>query len=182
MKKIDKIIIDADIARCVSEKDIPVSTNSRLLLNAMLRHKITFVRNNKLHQEWKEHASKYAKTWLVSMMSRRLIQNIDDEDSFFDLLSKVGLSEKEEIAGKKDCHLISAAKTSNSIIASNDVTAFSIFQKASTVNGSFGLLYWMSPTHNINEFNYVLDTNATVPKSWMINCNEHQCSVTKSQP
>lgn len=177
MKKIDKLIIDADIARCVSEKEFPVSTNSRKLLKIMLDNRLVFVKNSQLHEEWKKHASRYAKTWLISMISRRLVQVVHDDDYFSNLIEEMELSDKEKAAGKKDCHLISAATISNAIIASNDAIAFNVFQKASSINGKFGGLYWISPTRNVVEAEKILIAKSAIPKNWLISCKEHHCAV-----
>ncbi|MBL0521669.1 hypothetical protein JD523_12255 [Aeromonas enteropelogenes] len=177
MKKIDKLIIDADIARCVSEKEIPVSTNSRKLLNIMLKNRLIFVKNSQLNEEWKKHASRYAKTWLISMISRRLVQVVHDDDAFSNLIDKMDLSDKEKAAGRKDCHLISAATISNAIIASNDAIAFNVFQKASSINGKFGVLYWISPTRNVDEAEEILIANSAIPNHWLISCKEHHCTA-----
>lgn len=180
MRKITKIVVDADVARCAGGSEAPTSSNARKLLLAMEQYNVKLVNNEQLRSEWRVHASKFSTRWLATMTSKRLVERLPENGDFEDysgLLEAVQLTEGEMRAGLKDCHLLSAAHAVQALIASNDRAAFAVFHKASQSDGRFGTHYWASPTLKAEEILPYMSHNQAVPTDWQIRDSDHHCLI-----
>ena len=68
-----RLVIDADVARSAGETEHPVSTSCRGFLETATRFRHRVVMTTEIQEEWREHASHFARRWLVRMYARRLV-------------------------------------------------------------------------------------------------------------
>lgn len=72
------LVIDASIARAAGEISMhPTSRGCREFLEAVRDHGHRMVMTVDIEAEWNKHQSRYARTWRLSMMSRRRIERIE---------------------------------------------------------------------------------------------------------
>ncbi|OCG00335.1 hypothetical protein [Gilliamella sp. wkB112] len=142
-------VIDADIARASGTSEHPVSSSSRLLLDAIKKNGAMICFCDELQKEWNVHKSRYAKTWLVSMYSKKKVQIKKISGYTKSHLEKLNES-IEQKAAIKDAHLIDLAFLSQKIVFSNDGKAREAFSQLLCKRDEFNI-YWMSAKDHIND-------------------------------
>jgi len=63
------LVIDADVMRSASEKEHPISSNSREVLELVRDRGHRVVHSQRIFEEHKKHESRYSSTWRVSMIA-----------------------------------------------------------------------------------------------------------------
>ena len=99
-----RLVIDADVARSAGETEHPVSSACGKFLSTTteLGHRV--VVTGEIRREWRKHASRYTRRWLVGMYGGRLVwgSTVDCDDQ---LRRRVAC----ELPGLQDIHLVEAA-------------------------------------------------------------------------
>ncbi|WP_035335531.1 hypothetical protein [Acinetobacter lwoffii] len=151
-----KFIIDADIIRSAGYSEHPISSTSRNLLDAVIKHKSETVYCKTLMAEWRKHKSTYSTKWIASMISKKKLVLIPVKTEAKDFLESLEESTDKKVA-LKDAHLVDLAIASNKIIFSNDINAKNAFSKLLDKRSNFQKIYWLSPREDMNIIlNYAL--------------------------
>lgn len=165
--KPNKIIIDADIARSAGTAEHPISSSSRKTLEILKTNgSVMFVMCPKLREEWKKHKSRYATSWLTSMVAKKRVDFLETAPRPV-VMNEISnfLSEKEIEVGEKDSHLINAAIEQSSSIASNDTTARAAFKKGGKTFKNLQSIIWLVPLSMIAELEVIYSESSLPPQS-----------------
>jgi hypothetical protein len=144
------IVVDASVARASGghEAIAPVSTNCRDFLLDMRNICHRLVLTPPLLEEWKNHKSRFASTWLTSMFARKKVEIVTNTERPA-LRAKIdgnAKSEKELRIVRKDVHLLEAALGTDSIVASLDDEACRLFGRICNDGvGEISPIVWVNP-------------------------------------
>ncbi|MFE8117919.1 hypothetical protein [Brenneria goodwinii] len=162
----NKHIIDADIARAAGSSEHPVSKSSRELLEEIKSGDNQIYFCNKLLQEWKKHNSVIAKTWLVSMISKRKVKLTKESHSYLCAqIDELINEEKIKEIAKKDAHLVESAKKNGCIIFSNDNKARGAFSSIKEKITSIRDILWICPVEKLEEIKQDILNKKLINKS-----------------
>ncbi|RJL44584.1 hypothetical protein D5078_13835 [Pectobacterium carotovorum] len=151
-----KIVIDADILRSSSEKEHPISSASRKVLNAVLDSTCFAVVNKELYSEWKKHASKIAVGWRASMESKGKIIRCTEDNFYYSIVHDSDLDENLRFIALKDSHLVTLAISHDRIVTSNDDRARKAFCNLCCERTELGKIFWVNVKSNSDEIINVL--------------------------
>lgn len=149
------LVIDASVLRASGGTDAvhPTATQCRDFLLGVLSicHRV-YVSEATL-DEWKHHASKFARGWWTSMAARRKIEWVDDAEDreVRGRLAKATLSTKERSAIEKDLHLVEDALRADSIVVGIDVRLTEYIDKAATFARKLGKVRFIDPREETAE-------------------------------
>jgi hypothetical protein len=150
MKGSRRLVIDASVGHAAGAADAthPVAKSCREFLQAVLSicHGAVFLRQ--LDQEWKEHASIFARTWQVAMERRRKLLWLapPPDDELRETIEEVAASEKDRAAMEKDVFLLEAAlATADRMVASRDEIARELFRALAAKLPRIGKVVWVNP-------------------------------------
>lgn len=150
-----RLVIDADVARASgSETAIhPRAEHCRDFLNAVLSLSYRIVMTEKINNEWKNHQSRFARRWRVSMDARRKIDRINppEDEELQDKVTNT-TSDKDELETmQKDFHLLQAALATDQTVISLDETIRGLFKRASQQVGEIRNIIWVNPDKTTEE-------------------------------
>ena len=165
-----RLVIDADVARASgSETAIhPRAEHCRDFLNTVLSLSHRLVMTEKINNEWKNHQSRFARRWRVSMDARKRIERINPPE-YAELQTKVTTTtnDADEIeAMEKDFHLLQAALTTDQTIISLDETVRGLFKRASQSVGEIRDIIWINPDRTVEEHPIAWLQNGAVPEAY----------------
>ena len=158
-----RLVVNASVARAAGGEraTASVSINCTEFLETFrdesLHHVVmTF----ELSEEWNEHQSNFAATWLKSMIARRRFVYIkpSQNTALYDEIEKTTTGEKDIEALRKDFHLLQAALATDQTIISRDETVRMLFAHASQRVGEIRNIIWVNP-----------DRSAEEPIAWLQN-------------
>ena len=157
-----RLVIDADVARASGSETAthPRAEHCRDFLSAILSLSYRIVMTEKISNEWKNHRSRFARRWRVSMDARKKIDRINPPE-YAELRDKVTntASDEDEIeVMQKDFHLLQAAIATDHTIVSLDETVQGLFAHASQQVGEIRNIIWVNP-----------DRSAEEPITWLQN-------------
>ena len=150
-----RLVIDADVARAAGSEIAthPRAEHCRDFLNAVLSLSHRIVMTEQINNEWKNHQSRFARRWRVSMDARKKIDRIDPPENA-ELQAKVTTTtnnENEIEALQKDFHLLQAALVTDQTIISLDETVRQLFKQASQSVGEIRNIIWVNPDRTAEE-------------------------------
>lgn len=150
-----RLVIDADVARASGSETAthPRAEHCRDFLNAVLSLSHRMVMTEQINNEWKNHQSRFARRWRVSMDARKKIDRIDPPENA-ELQAKVTTAtnnENEIEALRKDFHLLHAALATDQTIISLDETVRQLFKRASQQVGEIQHIIWVNPDRTVEE-------------------------------
>ncbi len=150
-----RLVIDADVARASGSETAthPRAEHCRDFLNAVLSLSHRMVMTEQINNEWKNHQSRFARRWRVSMDARKKIDRIDPPENA-ELQAKVTTTtnnENEIEALQKDFHLLQAALLTDQTIISLDETVRQLFKRASQQVGEIRRIIWVNPDRTAEE-------------------------------
>ncbi|WP_460109206.1 hypothetical protein [Pseudomonas sp. H3_E06] len=166
--KCESFVIDADVARAAGMSEHPVSKGARDVLQAILNSDARAVFCPTLRDEWKKHQSIFATRWQSSMTAKKKIDRITVTSNITEAIDLSAISDAQKAIAKKDAHVVDAALSVRSIIASNDVTARAVFKILSRASGSVGELVWVSPTSEGERILELIGSSGYVPNEWFL--------------
>ncbi|RKU09608.1 hypothetical protein C6503_20870 [Candidatus Poribacteria bacterium] len=150
-----RLVIDADVARASGSETTthPRAEHCRDFLNAVLSLSHRIVMTEKINNEWKNHQSRFARRWRVSMDARKRINRIDPpEDEELQAKVTTTTNDADEIeALRKDFHLLQAALVTDQTIISLDETIRGLFKQASQQVGEIRNIIWVNPDRTTEE-------------------------------
>ena len=150
MKGRRRLVIDASVGHAAGAATAthPVAKNCRDFLQAVLSicHGTVFLRQ--LDQEWKTHASGFARTWQVAMERRQKLYWIEPpiDQELREAIAEFATSDKDRAAMEKDAFLLEAAlATADRLVASGDETARALFRALAGNVPRIGKVVWINP-------------------------------------
>ncbi|MCY3743143.1 MAG: hypothetical protein OXH00_19165 [Candidatus Poribacteria bacterium] len=150
-----QLVIDADVARASGSETAthPRAEHCRDFLNAVLSLSHRIVMTEKINNEWKNHQSRFARRWRVSMDARKKINRIDPpEDEELQAKVTTTTNNTDEIeAIQKDFHLLQAALATDQTVISLDETVRQLFKQASQQVGEIRNIIWVNPDRTTEE-------------------------------
>ena len=150
-----RLVIDADVARASGSERAthPRAEHCRDFLNAVLSLSHRMVMTEQINNEWKNHQSRFARRWRVSMDARKKIDRIDPPENA-ELQAKVTTTtnnENEIEAMQKDFHLLQAALATDQTVVSLDETIRGLFKRASQQVGEIRNIIWVNSDRTAEE-------------------------------
>lgn len=150
-----RLVIDADVAQASGSETAthPRAEHCRDFLNAVLSLNHRMVITEQINNEWKNHQSRFARRWRVSMDARKKIDRIDPSENA-ELQTKVTTTtnnESEIAALQKDFHLLQAALATDQTVISLDETVRGLFKRASQSVGEIQHIIWVNPDRTAEE-------------------------------
>ena len=144
-----RLVIDADVARASGSETAthPRAEHCRDFLNIVLSLSHRIVMTEKINNEWKNHQSRFARRWRVSMDARKRIDRINPpEDEELQAKVTTTTNDADEIeAIRKDFHLLQAALATDQTVISLDETIRGLFKRASQQVGEIRDIIWVNP-------------------------------------
>lgn len=164
-----RLVIDASVASASGDPKatLPVPSNCRDFLKAVLKICHRVVLSAELTEEWNRHQSNFARTWRVSMVARKKGKRTAPAQnaSLRARILKTTTKEKDQQAVEKDFHLIEAAMDADGIVVSLDETARRAFALAASQVKELRGLVWANPARESEECGDWLEAGLPVEKS-----------------
>lgn len=165
-----RLVIDADVARASGSETAthPRAENCRDFLNAVLSLSHRLVMTEKINNEWKNHQSRFARRWRVSMDARKRIERINppEDEELQNKVTNTASDENEIEAMEKDFHLLQAALATDQTIISLDETIRGLFKRASQQVGEIGGIIWVNPDRTAEEQPITWLQNGAPPEAY----------------
>ena len=150
-----RLVIDADVARASGSETAthPRAEHCRDFLSAILSLSYRIVMTEKINNEWKRHASRFARRWRVSMDARKKVDRINppEDQTLQDKITTTTSDENEIEVMEKDFHLLQAALATDQTIISLDETVRQLFKRASQQVGEIQHIIWVNPDQTAEE-------------------------------
>ena len=147
-----RLVVNASVARAAGgeEATVSVSINCTEFLETFrdeCSHHI--VMTPELSEEWEENQSKFAATWLRSMIARKRFDYVKPSvnKALRDKIEKTATNEKEVEDMQKDFHLLEAALATDQSIISLDEAIRKCFARAAQRVGEIRNIVWVNPDH-----------------------------------
>jgi hypothetical protein len=80
VKSFERVVIDASIARSAGESINSTSSNCRIFLETVMQEGYLLVMTREIKQEWDNHQSRFARTWLLSMVAKKKVVPVTPGD------------------------------------------------------------------------------------------------------
>ncbi|WLH68817.1 hypothetical protein [Pseudomonas sp. FP2309] len=171
--KCQSFVVDADVARAAGLSEHPVSKGARSVLQAILNSDARAVFCPKLKEEWKQHKSIFSTRWQSSMTAKKKIDHIISTSNISEFIEISQVTDAQKAIAQKDAHVVDAALSIKSIIASNDNAARAVFKILGQFSGSVGELIWVSPTTECDRLLDLIGSTAYVPNEWILKTDNH---------
>lgn len=163
-----RIVVDADVARSAGLTEHPVSKNSREVLQSILNSQLSVSFCKTLSDEWRKHASIFAKRWLTTMIAKKKWSLITPHDLVQNDIINSNLTDGEKAAAIKDAHVINNAIQTDKFIASNDKIARGIYSKISQTTNNLNDVTWAIPAEHGTDIQRVFSDGGFIPNEWNI--------------
>ncbi len=163
-----QLVIDADVAQAAGSETAthPRAVNCRDFLIVVRSENHKLVMTNKISDEWKQHQSRFARRWRLSMDARRKVVRINPPESreLQDKIAKTTDNEDDTEAIQKDMHLLEAAMQTDKTIVSLDETIRSLFAYASRQVREIRYIIWVNPERTTEEQPITWLKNGALPE------------------
>lgn len=148
------IVVDSSVAMAFGgpKATYPDSKACRDFCSTMLRVCHRVILTPDIKEEWRRHASSFARKWLSAMVARRKFSYLD-EGAVFDRELRQGIrafavSDNDRAAMDKDCRLLEASIATDKRIASLDEDARTRFARVSQSVGVIKAIVWVNPSQD----------------------------------
>ena len=164
-----RLVVNTSVAQAAGgvEATASVSINCTEFLETF-RHKCPhhIVMTSELSEEWNTHQSKFAATWLRSMIARKRWHNVKPpvNQALHDKIEQTATHENEIEEMRKDFHLLEAALATDQTIISLDETVRQCFAQAAQHVGEIRTIVWVNPDHKEEEEPLVWLQNGAQPE------------------
>ena len=145
-----RLVVNASVARAAGgeEATVSVSISCTEFLETFrdeCSHHV--VMTPELSEEWEENQSKFAATWLRSMIARKRWDYVEPpvNQALRAEIEGTATSENEIEDMRKDFHLLEAARTTDQTIISLDQTIRGLFAQATQHVGEIRDIVWVNP-------------------------------------
>ena len=164
-----RLVVNASVARAAGgeEATVSVSISCTEFLETFrdeCPHHV--VMTPELSDEWEENQSKFAATWLRSMIARKRFDYVEPpvNQALRDEIEGTATSENEIEDMQKDFHLLEAAQATDQTIISLDETIRQLFARASQRVGEIRDIVWVNPERTEEEEPLVWLQNGAPPE------------------
>ncbi|UBF25672.1 hypothetical protein K9N68_29615 [Kovacikia minuta CCNUW1] len=146
-----RLVIDASVARSCGGEDAtyPTSVNCRDFLQAVLVICHRVVMTPDIREEWDNHQSKFARSWLRSMVAKRKLEALPEiplDNELWNKVEQFAETDKERADMLKDLRLVEAAiATDKTVISLDENTARKLFRKAAPEIEALKMIVWVNP-------------------------------------
>ena len=147
-----RLVVNASVARAAGgeEATVSVSISCTEFLETFrdeCSHHVAMT--PELSEEWEENQSKFAATWLRSMIARKRFDYVEPpvNQALRDEIEGTATSENEVEDIQKDFHLLEVARATDHIIISLDETIRWLFARAAERVGEIRDIVWVNPEH-----------------------------------
>ena len=145
-----RLVVNASVAKSAGGKEATalVSVNCTEFLETFrdeCPHHI--VMTPELSEEWNEHQSNFASTWLKSMIAKKRFVYIMpfENKKLSDEIEATAIRDRDINALRKDFHLIQAALATDRCVVSLDETIRSHFKRAARSVSDIREVVWVNP-------------------------------------
>ena len=163
-----QLVIDADVAQAAGSETAthPRAVNCRDFLIVVRSQNHKLVMTNKISDEWKQHQSRFARRWRLSMDARKKVDRIilPNNTRIKDKITNTTDNEDDTEAIQKDMHLLEAAMQTDKTIVSLDETIRSLFAYASRQVGEIRNIIWVNPERTTEEQPITWLKNGALPE------------------
>ena len=149
-RDLKRLVVNASVARAAGgvEATALVSVNCTEFLETLrdeCSHRV--VMTPELSEEWEENQSKFAATWLRSMIARKRFNYVEPpvNQALHNEIEGTATSENEIKDMQKDVHLLEAARATDQTIISLDETVRGLFARATQHVGEIRDIVWVNP-------------------------------------
>lgn len=144
-----RLVIDADVARAAGSEEAtaPRAKDCRDFLQEVKLQNHRLVMTREISEEWKNHRSRFARGWLVSMYASRSVERVNPSPNNT-LRNKITTTTSNQAAinaMEKDYHLLEAALATDKTIISLDETSRNLFKRAAQQVGDIRNIIWVNP-------------------------------------
>jgi hypothetical protein len=148
------LVIDASVARASGDAKAvyPTSVHCRDFLQNVRHLQFCVVMTRDIRSEWDKHQSRFARTWLMTMIAKKQLvplQNLPKNQALWKNLEDFAGTNKERGEMVKDIHLLEAAlATDKAIVSLDENTARKYFSQAAQKIDSLSALkviIWVNP-------------------------------------
>ena len=164
-----RLVVNASVARAAGgeEATVSVSISCTEFLETFrdeCPHHV--VMTPELSEEWEENQSKFAATWLRSMIARKRFDYVNPpvNQALRDEIEGTAISENEIEDMQKDFHLLEAAREIDHTIISLDETVRGLFARAAQHVGEIRDIVWVNPERTAGEEPLVWLQNGAPPE------------------
>ncbi len=144
-----QLAIDADVAQAAGSETAthPRAVNCRDFLIVVRSENHKLVMTHKISDEWRQHQSRFARRWRLSMDARKKVDRIilPDNLELKDKITNTTDNENDIDAMLKDFHLIEAALETDKTIISLDETVRTLYAQVSQQVGEIRDIIWVNP-------------------------------------
>ena len=169
LRDFKRLVVNASVARAAGgvAATALVSVNCTEFLETF-RDKCSHhvVMTPELSEEWEENQSKFAATWLRSMIARKRWDYVEPpvNQALRDEIEGTATSENEIEDMQKDFHLLEAARATDQTIISLDETIRRLFARAAQRVGEIRDIVWVNPERTEEEEPLVWLQNGAAPE------------------
>ena len=168
-RDLKRLVVNASVARAAGgeEARASVSINCTEFLEIFrdeCPHHV--VMTPELSEEWEENQSKFAATWLRSMIARKRFDYVEPRvhQALRDKIRETATGENEVEDMRKDFHLLEAALVTDQTIISLDETIRRLFAHATQGVGEIRDIVWVNPERMEEEEPLVWLENGAPPE------------------
>lgn len=153
---VKRIVVNASVARAAGGEDATssVSINCTEFFETF-KDNTSFhvVMTLELSEEWDEHQSNFAATWIANMIATKRFHYIKlpNNSLLYEKIEATATQERDINAMLKDFHLLGAALATDMIVISLDETIRTLFAKASHQVGEIRDIIWVNPERTTEE-------------------------------
>lgn len=187
-KKSRLLVVDASVVRAAGSIDAvhPDAMHCRDILQTILEvcHRVHVT--TELREEWKSHASRFARLWLRSMYSRKKVVDaaaVGATSLGAEVAGAAYLSDAEKEALFKDRHLVEAASAADKVVLSLDGRTGAILRKIAEHYGGLTDHLWIDPTKDFAETSAWLAERGKPRPDWQLAGQARRAGArTKANP
>jgi len=146
-----RLVVDASVAGAAGGKTATAPTSTRcrdFLLTLQQGTECSVVMPRQLRDEWERHRSRFARTWLTAMASRRRVDfgAVPPSNKMRRKIERAAATKKREAdALLKDFHLIEAAIDNDRAVVSLDEIVRRLFKAAAQRVEAIRKVVWVNP-------------------------------------
>ncbi|MDJ0367105.1 hypothetical protein QMK33_18295 [Hymenobacter sp. H14-R3] len=124
-----RIVVDTNVAKSASASVHPTSDACRAVLETMLAQQHQVVLSPMQYQEWLKHQSGFAKTWLASMLRKKLyvVLRPEPDSGITARVHQLACTGKARYEMLKDVHLLENALATDHAVVSQETNVLALF-------------------------------------------------------
>lgn len=161
-----RIVVDTNVAKSASASVHPTSDACRAVLETMLAQQHQVVLSPTQYQEWLRHQSGFAKTWLASMLRKKLyvVLRPEPDSGITARVHQLECTAKARAEMLKDVHLLENALATDHAVVSQETNVLALFTTHAQPLQLPRPVAWVNPTDDKKACVAWLEAGAVVKK------------------